>query len=333
MKMYMVRAGEGNYLFEYFQTQNIVSIGWNDIGDLGNVKELSAIKDSLKLAYPEDKPQSIAMNAGQIFRFVNIFQLDDYVVSYCSEKRIYAIGKIIGQYKFDQTKTDYFHVRSVNWLGSIERDKLSVSTKNSLGSIATIFEIYESARNEILNLLNHTISNGQSSVDVVELPEITESLEQIKEDVEERAHEFIKDKVLNLSWDDMQNLVASIIRAMGFKTRVSPKGSDRGKDIVASPDGLGLEDPRIIIEVKHHKEQMGAPAIRSFLGGLRQGCKAIYVSTGGFTKEARYEAERATIPLTLIDSDFLIELIVSNYDNFDVEGKALVPLRKIYWPA
>jgi hypothetical protein len=46
---------------------------------------------------------------------------------------------------------------------------------------------------------------------------------------------------------------------MGYKTRVSPPGADRGVDIFASPDGLGLEEPRIFVEVKHRlKSAMGA---------------------------------------------------------------------------
>ena len=47
----------------------------------------------------------------------------------------------------------------------------------------------------------------------------------------------------------MQELVAGILRAMGLKTKISNKGPDRGKDIIASPDGLGLENPRIFVEV------------------------------------------------------------------------------------
>lgn len=48
------------------------------------------------------------------------------------------------------------------------------------------------------------------------------------------------------------------------------KGSDRGKDIIASPDGLGLEEPRILTEVKHRQGQMGSQEVRSFWGGLRR---------------------------------------------------------------
>lgn len=56
----------------------------------------------------------------------------------------------------------------------------------------------------------------------------------------------------------MQDLVAGLLRAMGYKTRVSPSGPDRGKDIVASPDGFGFESPRIVVEVKHRQGAIAA---------------------------------------------------------------------------
>lgn len=132
----------------------------------------------------------------------------------------------------------------------------------------------------------------------------------------------------------MQELLAAELRGMGFRTTLSPTRSDRGVDVLASPDGLGLQEPRIKCEVKHGKKtQMGAPEIRSFIGGLSAGDKGIYLSTGGFTKEARYEADRSAIPMKLLDLDNLALLIETHYANFDAEGRALLPLTRIYWPA
>src|SRR5207248_1371129 len=110
----------------------------------------------------------------------------------------------------------------------------------------------------------------------------------------------------------MQELLASILRAMGFKARVSPRGPDRGVDVFASPDGLGLQEPRIKAEVKHRGDAIGAPELRSFIGGLRPSDRALYLSTGGFKKDAKYEADRSNIPVTLIDLDGLAVLVEQN---------------------
>ena len=60
--------------------------------------------------------------------------------------------------------------------------------------------------------------------------------------------------------------------------------------------------------------------------------EALYISTGGFSKEANYEAERANVPVTLIDLDALVMLLTEHYDHLDAETRALVPLKRIYWP-
>ena len=331
-KMFMVRSGEGNYLFEQNRENNVITIGWNKLEDLTNVKKFEDIKKMMIENYPDSKPQTAAMNAGQVNRFVNLIHSSDYIITYCSEQRIYLVGKDKGEYKYDKSLTDYYHSRKVEWIDSVKRDDLTAKTKNALGSIATVFEISEEAKKEILYVLEHKDSLSTSKEKIAPETDNAEELKYEISELEQNSRERIKDKFIHVSWEEMQNLVAAILRAMGFKTKISKKGSDRGKDIVASPDGLGLENPRIFVEVKHRDGSMGAPEIRSFIGGLREGCKGIYVSTGGFTKEARYEAERSIIPLTLVDSDDLVDLIVEYYDSFDTEGRSLIPLKKIYWP-
>ncbi|NMM93120.1 restriction endonuclease [Bifidobacterium oedipodis] len=144
--------------------------------------------------------------------------------------------------------------------------------------------------------------------------------------------EKIKDRITLLSWDEMELLAAGLLRAMGYRTSMTPKGGDQGRDVIASPDGLGLSSPRIIVEVKHRKEKMGAPALRSFIGRLHDADKGLYISTGGFTKEAVYEAERARVPVTLLDLDRFVRVLVDNYETTDPATQALLPLTRIYWP-
>jgi restriction system protein len=96
----------------------------------------------------------------------------------------------------------------------------------------------------------------------------------------------------------------------------------------ASLVALGLTDPHTIVEVKHREGTMGAQGLRMFIAALRPRRKGLLVSTDGFTKEARYEADRANNQVSLIDSDELINLIIRYYDNFDAEVRSLLPLGK-----
>lgn len=56
------------------------------------------------------------------------------------------------------------------------------------------------------------------------------------------------------------------------------------------------------------------------------------MSTGSFTKEARYEAERASVLTMLLGLQDLRKLLVKNYEKLDAETRALVPLKRLYWP-
>lgn len=324
--MWMVRAGEDAFLIDDFRKKNYISIGWNELGDISHVTDRNTIKELVEKnsdAYNYTKKSQINIAASQISRFLFDFRKGDYVLSYDPTNRVYLVGEIQSDYGYDDKLSKYHHVRRVKWLGEVSRDKLSTSTRNTLGAISTIFQINEVAEKEIIGILE-----GKGKPE--EISEETEE-ENLKEDMVSRANELIKDHIIKLDWEDMERLVAGILRAMGYKTSITEGGPDRGKDIEASPDGLMLTEPRILVEVKHRSGQMGSKEIRNFHSVLR-GRKGLYVSTGGFSKDAKYEAERGTEQLTLIDADKLVHLIIQNYDNFDVDTKLLIPLSKIYWP-
>ncbi|MBI3032407.1 restriction endonuclease [Candidatus Woesearchaeota archaeon] len=322
--MWMVRAGESAYLIDDFKKKNYVAIGWNRIKDASKIKDKEEVKQLIQEKYSENKKHQNIVSAGQFSRFLFEFKKGDYVLSYDPNNREYLVGELTGDYEYAANQREYHHARRVKWLGKVSRDKLSTSTRNTLGAISTIFEINDVAQKEIISVLE-----GKREIED-EVQEETDE-ETLKEDMVSRAHELIKDKVLDLDWEDMEKLVAGILRAMGYKTLITERGADRGKDIEASKDGLMLEEPRIIAEVKHRSGQMGAKEIRNFNSVLR-GRKGLYISTGGFSKDAKYEADRTNEQLTLIDADRLVKLIVQNYDDFDVDTKLLIPLSKIYWP-
>lgn len=330
--MWMVRAGEGGRLFEEWMREKCVAIGW-EVGDLSDLKRegaLDALKQMLRAAYPDWKGGRVGNAAGQIFRFRFEIEEGTPVLAYDVSTRLYRVGVVVSPYRYSADK-EYQHERAVEWNQSVSRDVLSPSARNLLGSALTIFKIPKEVADELSGaspVASPTLLSEDFSAEEAQAGE----LEVLKDDFEAKAREFTKDKLLSLDWEQMQELFAGILRAMGYKGFVSPRGADRGRDIVASSDGLGLEDPKIVVEVKHRKGQMGAPEMRSFLGGLRPGEKGVYVSTGGFTREARYEAERANHPLTLVDAERLVDLVGEFYDRFDIDTRVLIPLKKVYWP-
>ncbi len=328
---WLVRAGKDGYLIEEF-VRGFIAIGWHELGDLSTVTSREEVRERYNRAYPDERPGRAALAVSMIYKFRFVLEVNQKVVTYDPQRREYRIGSITSDYYHDTDEiaeeiSDYAHLRRVDWEGSVSRDMLSVSSRNSLGGIQTLFSVNEEVSTELLSHLGEPTTPENTEVD-------DNGLDQIKEDIVARAHELIKDKLLGLSANEMEELAAAILRAMGYKTRVMPKGPDRGVDVLASPDGLGLKEPRIKVEVKHRsRTSMGSQDIRSFLGGLREGDKALYISSGGFTQDAKYEEVRSTIPLTLLGLDELVNLIVTHYESFDIEGQRLMPLVKVYFPA
>lgn len=328
-RMWMVR-GEGGSLYDAFRERNIAAIGWSLLA--AHIKPGMPRKELIevyKSAEPQARQGTVISGASQVWRFVNEIKEGDWVTTYSPANRLYSIGKIVGsaEHHPEWAEQGMALTRKVQWQAQeLERDSLSSSTKNSLGSTLTLFELPSRAAEEMLAALNG------KPVPALEV-EAEEAIADPLADIESQALERIKDKVSELDWDDMQQLVAGILRAMGYKTQVSPAGADRGKDIVASPDGFGFEHPRIVVEVKHRKGQMGSQEIRSFLGGRRKDDRGLYVSTGGFSKDAQYEADRASIPLAMWTLDHLVRALIEHYDATDAETKRIVPLKRLYWLA
>ena len=328
MTMWMVRAASDSSLFQPFITQGVVAIGWADVGDLGAFSSGNEILAEVRNRYPDWKQGAHITTASMLRRFSREMKPGDGVITYDRVRRVYAVGSTKGEYRLDPGfNAEYPNVRNVEWKATeVSRDRLATPTRNTLGSTLTLFRIPESAEQDILRAARDE-GEGPSAENR------GDEEEDLLKGIEERSLEFIKDRIVQLDWEDMQRLVAGLLRAMGYKTRISAAGPDRGKDIVASRDGFGFESPRIVAEVKHRpKSSMTSQDIRSFVGGRHADDKGLYVSTGGFTQDARYEADRAKVPVTLLGLDELVEVLINNYEQMDAETRRLVPLRRVYWP-
>ncbi|MBV9071915.1 MAG: restriction endonuclease [Acidobacteria bacterium] len=333
--VWMVRAGQGAYVADEFASRSCVAIGWPEVGDLTDARSVADVRAAYFRAYPDAKPGEVGNAVAMLHKFRATFKLGDHVVSYNRAAREYLVGKIAGDYQFlPGVVTDHPHVRSVDWSGRVSRDLLRVSSRNTLGSTLTLFSLPREVWDDITQAVRGDISATLTAPEAEQVAQEKVEIEESRQDTQARALELIKDKLSRLDDVQMEQLVAALLRAMGYRTRVSPKGPDRGVDVFASPDGLGFQEPRIKVEVKHRlRTAIGAPEVRSFLGALRPGDRGLYVSSGGYSREAKYEAERANIPITLLDLDELAAAVVTFYESFDLEGRALISLVKVYWPA
>lgn len=179
--MWMVRAGRGGYLFDEFRNKEIVAIGWNETINLSNISTKEEVIQIVKKAYPHYTSNKLYVNANQISRFRFDFKKRDNVITYDPLERTYLVGEIIGDYEYNTLLIEYYHVRKVKWLGNVPRDKLSISTKNTLGSLLTIFKINYDSKENIINLLKGDIVKKEEiPKDVSREYEVTKKIKYIE---------------------------------------------------------------------------------------------------------------------------------------------------------
>lgn len=237
---WMVRSDGGNALglFE----QGVVGIHYGIPDDLSG-KSLDQIRELYNAHNPGQSKYKAGGAAGMLDRIVNTMQVGDGVVTYDPGTRHYWIGRISSAYYFAPDDTDLPHRRKVEWHDTmVSRDDLSLAARNSLGPTMTLFSVSPEIWQEMV-----AAQQGTKPLHPDTAPSDEEKVELVEEKktLIEKARERLKDRIVNLDDGEMEELLAAVLRAMGFRTRVSAKGPDRGVDVLASPDGLGLQEPRI----------------------------------------------------------------------------------------
>ncbi len=149
--------------------------------------------------------------------------------------------------------------------------------------------------------------------------------------LESDAREGIRRYMVSKTPYEFQDMVAALLRAMGYHTPfIAPKGKDGGIDIIAYVDPLGAQTPRIKVQVKHKPgTTIGASDIRALLGVLRAGDIALFVTSGAFSQDAKSTGTNSREFIRLIDGDEFIEMWQEYYDKMSDEDKNMLPLKRI----
>ena len=155
------------------------------------------------------------------------------------------------------------------------------------------------------------------------------------EEVEQQALDGLRKYIEAKTPYEFQDVVAALLRGMGYHTPfVAPRGKDGGIDVVAYQDPLGTTTPRIKIQIKHRESSASVKEIRELMGLLQKdGDVGIFVSSNGFTSDAKTTARSSHVHVELIDFERFISLWQEFYNKLTDEDKARLPLRAVYFLA
>lgn len=156
------------------------------------------------------------------------------------------------------------------------------------------------------------------------------TLEEMEQLAAEGLLEFINKKTPY----EFQDLIAALLRGMGYHTPfIAPRGKDGGVDIMAYQDPLGTMSPRIKVQIKHRESTASVKEVRELMGLLQNGDVGLFVSTSGFTTDAKMTARNSRDHVELIDFGRFIALWQEFYNKLSDEDKARLPLRAVYFLA
>jgi restriction system protein len=153
------------------------------------------------------------------------------------------------------------------------------------------------------------------------------------EEVEALATKGIEEAIRALGPYDFQDLVAALLRGMGYHTPfVSPKGKDGGIDVIAYRDPLGTQAPAILCQVKHRPDSpAGIADVQRLMGALQLGKNVgLFITSGTFSNDARHAARTSHVHIELVDMTRFIELWIEHYNDMTEDDRALLRLRTIH---
>jgi restriction system protein len=320
-----LHAGKTGDADKLFLNKKFVGVGWDKVHDLSKLEaSREAFKVAVAGAYPDIKPRAIPNNAGQLFRFAHEMKLGDLVIYPSKRDRQIHIGKLTGEYSYNPIlEPGYPHLRAVNWLKALPRTVFTQGALYEIGSAMSLFQV-KTYSDEFLAALTGE-AKSQS-------PKDDETVALVTEEIEQTTRDFILKKLAQeLKGHAFADLIAHLLEAMGYYTRVSPPGPDGGIDIIAHRDELGFEPPIIKVQVKSGEGSISNSVVAALYGNVSTGEFGLLVSLGSFTKQALSFAQGKS-NLRLIDGAALVDLLLQHYEQFDSRYKGILPLKRVYVP-
>lgn len=155
----------------------------------------------------------------------------------------------------------------------------------------------------------------------------------VLEEAESEAWDQVRAHLSRVDPYELQDIVAALLEGMGYHVSWSaPPGKDGGVDVIAFNDPLGTSGPRIKVQVKRWENKVPLDDVRSFISLLGNSDIGVFVSTGGFTKDAEDHARnQETRRITLLDADRLFQLWVEHYERIPEQSRSLLPVRPVYF--
>lgn len=259
-----------------------------------------------------------------LYRFTHEVGIGDYVVFPSKIDRQINIGVVEGGYEYHPEAAEYAQQHKVKWLKHLPRTSFSQGALYEVGSAMSFFAVKNYADEYLAALDKGFKKNTMTSG-----PDEDESFGATADEIVEATIDFIlKELSKNLKGYDLEEFVADLLRAMGYRTTVSAHGGDSGIDITAYKDEL---PPRILVQVKSQDSDIKEATIQSLKGAMREVDYGLFVTLSNYTKNAQKYLDSTPIMRGINETE-LVDLILKYYHDLSNKYKKMIPLKMVYIP-
>ena len=347
-RLWMIRAGRRGERENDAINLGKALVGFSEVGDLTGC-DRQAIFAALQEAYPDTGRKTLLNFTAQLNQLVNRIETGDYVVMPRKSTDVVALGIIKGDYRYEKDELGYHHTRTVEWK---REDQPRASFKQDLlysfGASMTVCEIQ---RNSAMERVKAVMEIGTDPGPLVSTPQIRDAVIEPFPHTEEEADqadesdfdlkEIASQQVISLIKSEfaghaLAELVDEILRAEGYKTKISPPGPDQGVDILAAGGNLELGGESICVQVKSGDGASNHNTVLRLIGSVANtgASTGLLVSTGGVNVPAQKELDKPNnfFRIRLWQMDDLLRALFRNYDNLSAETRAKLPIERIWAP-
>lgn len=346
-KVYLARAGRHGEDEEMALDDGLAIIGFRDVPSLASASDYQAIQQIVKAAYPEKKTRAVGNFAGQLWAFALAMEIGDIVVLPRKATSQIALGKVTGPYEYRQVGNAMRHTRRVEWLRpDVPRTAFEQDLLYSFGAFMTVCNVSRNdGERRVLAVLRGGTDPGPAMSMIAGAGGVIASPE--KEDISpdqgdqgaghvdlpQLAHDQIAAHIqTRFAGHGLSSLVDAVLRADGWVTKMSSPGADGGVDILAGRGPLGLDSPRLCVQVKSQQSPADVTIYRTLQGSMQtfKANQGLLVCWGGFNKVVLAEAKQGHFDVRLWDSSDLVAAIYRTYEQLPAEIQAELPLKRVW---
>jgi restriction system protein len=338
-RAWLARAGSDGRHERLALDNDLVAIGWGELGDLTALSR-EALAKRIRSEYPEAGKGKVSNWTGQLSAFLHGFQVGDLVVLPLKTRPMIAIGRIAGDYVYrPDFDVDARHTRPVRWIRKdVPRTAVGQDLLYSLGAFMTVCRVSRHDAAQRLAALAETGADpGYEGADLADASADAATVESengiARDNLERDARDAINQVIAaRFAGHELSTLVAAILEAQGMTTYVAPAGKDGGIDVMAGSGPLGMDSPRICVQVKFTKDPVSASVIRELDGvaGRVGAQQCLLVSWSGITSDAEREIRNLFFRIRVWDADALFRELTAVYDQLPEELQVKLPLKRIW---